>query len=252
MPILLMAPAWFAFGSMTASRNRQRTRRDQPRRHGRTCRLARPRLRPLARCPDTAAPGQRRSWLGIFGVPPAKTPWFTGENTPSWRTGGATPMTIEERLAPLEHMTTAEWKTEWRLVFGEDPRSGNRAWMQKRLAWALQAEEYGGLSEEAQRRIEELLPEALKWLPWGIGAFPMRDAAGSPVRRRDLAPGTTLTRRYKDRTIVVRVRGDGRFEYEGRLFSSLTAVVKEVTGGHWSGNHFFKLPKVRKGDAASA
>jgi len=161
-------------------------------------------------------------------------------------------MSIEERLEGLQRMTTAELKAEWRAVFGEDPRSGNRVWMQKRLAWALQAEEYGGLSAEAQRRIEELLPEALKWLPWGVGAFPMRDAAGSPVRRRYLAPGTTLTRRYKNRTIVVQVRGDGRFEYDGRLFRSLTAVVQEVTGGHWSGNHFFNLPRKRKGYATSA
>jgi hypothetical protein len=161
-------------------------------------------------------------------------------------------MTIEERLAALQGMTTAVLKAEWRLVFGEDPRSGNRAWMQKRLAWAIQAEEHGRLSEEAQRRIEELLPEALKWLPWGVGAFPQRNAAGSPVRRRDLAPGTTLSRHYKDKTIVVQIRGDGRFEYDGQLYRSLTAVVKEVTGGHWSGMHFFRLPRTRKGDAASA
>src|SRR5262245_66127231 len=133
-------------------------------------------------------------------------------------------MTIEQRLAALHTMTTAELKAEWRLVFGEDPRSGNRAWLQKRLAWALQAEEYGGLSEEAQRRIEELLPEALKWLPWGIGAFPLRNTVGSPVRRRDLAPGTTLTRRYKDRTIVVHVRVDGQFDYDGRPAGSRTAA----------------------------
>src|SRR5437870_11567851 len=112
-----------------------------------------------------------------------------GGNTPSLcGTGGATDMTIEERLAALQQMTTAELKAEWRAVFGEDPRSGNRPWMQKRLAWALQAEEYGGLSAEAERRIQELLPEALKWLPWGLSSFPARNAAGSPVRRRDLAP----------------------------------------------------------------
>src|SRR5262245_16681616 len=161
-------------------------------------------------------------------------------------------MTIEERLAALQGMTTAELKAEWRLVFGEDPRSGNRAWMQKRLAWGLQAEEYGGLSAEAEHRIQELLPEALKWLPLGFASFPARDAAGSPVRRRDLVPGTTIARRYKGRTIVVQIREDGQFEYDGRLFGSLTAVVKEITGGHWSGNHFFRLPRSKRNHAASA
>lgn len=50
------------------------------------------------------------------------------------------------RIAKLEQMTTAQLRQEWREVLGGEPRSSNRAWIFKRLVWAQQAKEYGGLS----------------------------------------------------------------------------------------------------------
>ena len=55
-------------------------------------------------------------------------------------------------------------------------------------------------------------------------------------------PGAILTRRYKGRTIEVRVLPDG-FEYEGEVYKSLSAVARAVTGTHWNGYHFFQLGK---------
>src|SRR2546426_8153727 len=95
---------------------------------------------------------------------------------PLCRTGGATDMSIEERLEALQRMTTAELKAEWRAVFGEDPRSGNVPWMRRRLAWGVQAQVLGGLSEAAKQRIEELTPLALASMPWGHRSFPERNA----------------------------------------------------------------------------
>ncbi len=45
-------------------------------------------------------------------------------------------------------------------VFGESTRSGNKAWMIKRIAWRLQANAYGGLSERAKARAAELANDA--------------------------------------------------------------------------------------------
>ena len=42
-------------------------------------------------------------------------------------------------------------------------------------------------------------------------------------------PGTVLVREYKDRSVVVKVRLDG-FEYDGRIYRSLSAIAREVTG----------------------
>ncbi len=148
------------------------------------------------------------------------------------------PMTA--RLAKLQQMTTAELREEWRSVLGEEPRSCNRVWLFKRLAWAIQAKEYGGLSARAQARLEELLPMAEAWMPLGKRAFPKELPLPAAAHESQLSPpGSVITRVYKGRTLVVTVREDGSFEFDGAIFPSLTAIAKAVTGSHWGGNHFF-------------
>ena len=53
-------------------------------------------------------------------------------------------------------------------------------------------------------------------------------------------PGTAITRKYKGRTLEVRVLRDG-FEYDGQKFKTLSAVAKAITGSHCNGFRFFKL-----------
>jgi len=145
------------------------------------------------------------------------------------------------RIAKLQQMTTADLREEWRRVMGEEPRSYNRQWMFKRLAWAIQAREYGGLSARAQARLEELLPFAEVWMPLGRKAFKQPPTASpSNGDRRLPSPGTVLTRAYKGRTLAVTVLADG-FEFDGERYASLTAIAKAVTGTHWNGWHFFGL-----------
>jgi len=149
--------------------------------------------------------------------------------------------TITARIQALQQMTTAELREEWRRVMGEEPRSYHRTWLWRRLAWAIQAKEYGGLSARAQERLKELLPHAETWMPLGRKAF---QDIGTPLpvpQARDSrlpAPGTVLTREYRGRTIAVTVLEDG-FDLEGKRYPSLTAVAKAVTGTHWNGHLFF-------------
>ena len=158
---------------------------------------------------------------------------------------------LSERIEAIQRMGRGELRTLWRETFGEEPRSGNVQWMRKRLCWAVQAAVLGGLSGAAKQRIEELTPAALAWLPWGFRSFPSGNAPVASVERGRLAPGSILTRKYKDRTIVVTVRENG-FEYDGAIYRSLTAIAENVTGAHWSGTHFFRLGRNGKRDAASA
>jgi nickel-dependent lactate racemase len=53
------------------------------------------------------------------------------------------------------------------------------------------------------------------------------------------APGTLLVRRYKDRDVIVKVRNDG-FEFDGRIYRSLSAIAREATGTKWNGYVFFR------------
>ena len=55
-------------------------------------------------------------------------------------------------------------------------------------------------------------------------------------------PGTVIARKYKGRTLQVKVRADG-FEYEGEVHASLSAVAKAITGSHCNGFNFFRLTR---------
>src|SRR2546425_13064914 len=105
--------------------------------------------------------------------------------------------TITAKIQALQQMSTAQLREEWRCIMGEEPRSYHRTWLWKRLAWAIQAKEYGGLSALAQERLKELSVHAEAWMPLGKRAF---QDVGTPLpvpQARDCrlpAPGTVLTR----------------------------------------------------------
>jgi hypothetical protein len=74
------------------------------------------------------------------------------------------------------------------------------------------------------------------------------DAAIMEVGARDPRiplPGTVLVRHVGGRTVTVKVLERG-FEYEGRIYSSLSSIAREVTGTIWNGLLFFGL--VRRGE----
>ena len=157
--------------------------------------------------------------------------------------------TVTDQIDALRRMTVADLKVKWRELYGEDTRSCNRAYLWKRLAWRLQELAYGGLSERAKARIEELnrdgdlrmLPSR-KWQPPTADARPA-DAPRRPLRDPRLPrPGSTISRLYRGHEIRVTVLDDG-FEYDGWRYASLSALAREVTGQRWNGMLFFGLTK---------
>ncbi len=155
---------------------------------------------------------------------------------------------VRAEVAALEGMTPRELRKKWREVFGEETRSGNRRYLVKRLAWRVQANAEGDISERACRRAEDLANDADLRLRAPKTA---RCADGEQVTggvdssdQRLPIPGTVLTRKYKGKTVSVTVLDDG-FDYGGQVYGSLTAVAQAITGSHWNGYHFFGLRKDR-------
>ncbi len=155
------------------------------------------------------------------------------------------------QIGTLRGMTVGQLRLKWRELYGEDTRSGNRVYLWRRLAWRVQELAYGGLSERAKARIEELnrdgdlrLLPPRGWQPPADGAVPgSADGSRRPLRDPRLPkPGSTLSRLYRDHEIRVLVRDDG-FEWNGRRFRSLSALAREVTGQRWNGLLFFGLTK---------
>ncbi len=150
-------------------------------------------------------------------------------------------LNIAAEVAKLERMTPRELRDKYAEVFDEESRSGNKRWLIKRIAWRLQANAEGDLSERARQRALELADDSdLRVRP---PAQPkLRPANEIPAARELPNDGTELTRQYKGRLVRVRVLDDG-FQYEGEHYRTLSAVALAVTGSHTSGPKFFGVAK---------
>ncbi len=150
-------------------------------------------------------------------------------------------LNMAREVAALKRMTVKELRGRYVEVFGEATRSGNKDWLWKRIAWRIQANAEGGLTERARRRAEELADDAdLRMRRPPDKPAPSPDATTTKTKvdfsgaAGELMPGTVLTRAYKGKTITVTVRDDG-------------FVAKAVTGSHWNGNYFFGVKGRRAG-----
>ena len=158
-----------------------------------------------------------------------------------------TTLDITKELAALSRMSVGQLHDRYAEVFGEAARSRHRQYLVRRIAWRVQANAEGGLSDRALRRAEELAndaeirvtpprerkPKSDSTPPATIQMSPERDSRLPP-------PGNWIEREYKGQSIRVLVVADG-FEYEGQRYRSLSAVAKAVTGSHLNGYLFFHL-----------
>jgi Protein of unknown function (DUF2924) len=168
----------------------------------------------------------------------------------SSRTAGAASLefSIDNEVAVMKTRTVNQLAQKYAEVCGYPARSRNKQWLIKRIAWQIQANREGGLSERALARAAELAKGAqLRMLP------PREPKASPPAPKQTTVvpctlksnarlpfPGSVLTRDYKGQRYIVSVLRNG-FELEGTVYPSLTAVAKAITGKHWNGYHFFGL-----------
>lgn len=136
---------------------------------------------------------------------------------------------IAAQIADLGHLPMAELWTLWDRYFERRPPHPNRTHIESRLAYKLQEQAFGGLAAETRQRLE------------AIGAKHSKIKLRAKPRAFDFAPGTVLLREWGQREHRVSVTAEGRFDYEGRSFKSLTAVARHITGQHMSGPNFFGL-----------
>ena len=152
------------------------------------------------------------------------------------------PPHLASEIAALPRLRVAELRAQFAVVFGEPTPSHNKVWLMRRIAWRLQAQAEGDLSERARQRAAELVADA----DLRLSAPPDQATPAQPPHLRLPAddrmprPGTILTRRYKGRTLQVEVLEHG-FAFEEKVYRSLSAVAKAVSGAHCSGHFFFGL-----------
>lgn len=152
---------------------------------------------------------------------------------------GPMPETMAARVEALRALSVHELREQYKAAFdGQEAPSSNRDYLWRRVAWRIQERELGGLSSGAQQKLGEL--ETVSVYSPRIQRRVETRGADAAKTRRLLSPGTLIRRAYKGQIIEVKVLEQG-FEYQGKVYRSLTAVAEEATGSHWSGRHFFGL-----------
>lgn len=159
--------------------------------------------------------------------------------------------TVIHEIEELGSSNVAALKKRYRELFSEESKSSNKQFLFRRIAWRLQADAEGDLSERARRRAAEIADDRDLRIRAPKEFFAQPDSASVSMDRtrppkdyRLPRPGTLLTRRVGNRQIVVQVLKDG-FEYETRRYRSLSAIAREVTGTRWNGLLFFGLAERR-------
>ena len=150
-------------------------------------------------------------------------------------------MEILEQLLALKELSVPELQARYSELFdGKKATSNNKTYLWQRIAYRIQELAYGSLPKEAQNKAKEL---AQAYDP--INNKALRPDNGvvkccvSRDRRLPL-PGTIITKNYKGTDIRVKIL-EKSFEYNGKVYKSLTAIAKEVTGSHWNGYLFLNM-----------
>lgn len=157
--------------------------------------------------------------------------------------------TVARQTDALHAMTTSQLVARFNEVHGYPTRTRHRRYLIRKIAWRLQANAEGDLSERARRRAEELADDAeVRVMAPPTMVCPPQPGTSLTVSRavpperdpRLPAPGSVIVREYKGRTLRVLVLEDG-FECDGERYASLSAVARAVTGSHLNGFRFFRL-----------
>lgn len=144
------------------------------------------------------------------------------------------------RILALKTASLPELQKEYSALYDcKKAPSNNKTYLWQRIAYHIQELQYGGLPEEVKNKAKELVQE---YDPINNKILRMNGSNKCNVSRdkRLPIPGTVISKEYKGAVIQVKILDKG-FEYNGKVYKSLTAIAKEVTGSHWNGFLFFNL-----------
>lgn len=155
---------------------------------------------------------------------------------------------IADQVASLHNLTLDELAIRWRKAHGsEPPKSMRHDLLVRSAAWHLQIKHFGGLSPSTRRALKAAMaevergmaPQALPSISTSVGTGQMF-AATQRRSRGSVTPGARLLRDWNGKTHVVDVIENG-FVFQAKVYLSLTAIARQITGAHWSGPRFFGL-----------
>ena len=145
-------------------------------------------------------------------------------------------MSLETEIGRLPDLSLLELRHRWKALFGHPaPKSLRRSFLARAVAYQMQVEAYGGLSDATKRRLREI-------------ANAVRNGDTNAIQGSSrIKPGTQMIRQWKNTTHTVTALAEG-FEWNGRTYKSLSAVANAITGTNWNGFAFFGIKRAPSGN----
>ena len=139
---------------------------------------------------------------------------------------------IREGIEALRHMTVGQLKQKYGEVVGEASRSNHKQFLVRRVAWRMQANAWGGLSERARRRALEIADDSdlrirapKNFLKVELDESRTIETRVAPTEDPRLPiPGTMLVRRYRGKVIRLWMAVQIRVTATGRLWKRFTGL----------------------------
>jgi hypothetical protein len=154
--------------------------------------------------------------------------------------GSVDDVDLEIEIELLPDLSLLELRHRWKALFGHPaPKSLRRPFLARAVAYQMQVEAYGGLSDATKRRLREI-----------ANAVRNGDANAIPGINR-IKPGTQMIRQWQNTTHTVTALAEG-FEWNGRTYKSLSAVANAITGTNWNGFSFFGIKRAPSGNKNAA
>ena len=144
--------------------------------------------------------------------------------------------TITQQLLQLRTLSKASCIRKFIELYGYEPKqTKNIPALRARLAFRIQELHYGGIADSTRQKLKELADKD-----------PMANLCRTPKPSRTPVLGKRYVREWDGVRHEVILLEDGRAEYKGWFFRSLTAVADHITGTHISGYAFFNVPRGKK------
>ena len=123
------------------------------------------------------------------------------------------PETLKEEIEALDSLDARALRRRYAAILADMPNCALSSVLRATVAYRLQERHYGlSLSKEATAWLDEAADDKRMF-----------------TDGRKVGSGARFVRIWKGE----------RYEYNGEIYSSLSAVAKAITGTHWNGRLFF-------------
>lgn len=130
----------------------------------------------------------------------------------------------------LKILTTEELQNKWQEIFKTSaPKGYTKLYLIKELTFHMKNKK---LSGEVMNQINKLVEDYEKTKTINV----------RKTKKFDVTIGTKFIREFKGKKHEAIAVEDG-FNYNGKLYKTLSAVANVITGTHWNGKKFFGVCK---------